>query len=192
MGTPGRDAGPVHICPLPPHRAGDRIQQLRFSVVDGRHRESFPYLPSPILLRSGFPYFNPSSSSTSPPPSRLPFPFPPTITQILTYHAMPFQVIAKQITYSGIISPPPSPSIRQTWTDFLFEESRRRLATVYRVVNMLVYFEPAALCDLQSDLLLAPLPCHKNLWEAGTEMEMGGGGAEGERREGCSVWTCNR
>jgi hypothetical protein len=40
---------------------------------------------------------------------------------------------------------------------------------VYRVVNMLIYFEPAAMCDIPADLLLAPLPAKKQLWEAGDE-----------------------
>ena len=31
---------------------------------------------------------------------------------------------------------------------------------------MLVYFEPAAMCTLQEDLILAPLPARKQLWEA--------------------------
>jgi hypothetical protein len=31
---------------------------------------------------------------------------------------------------------------------------------------MLVYFEPAAMCDMQSELLIAPLPAKKQLWEA--------------------------
>ncbi|KFY91853.1 hypothetical protein V498_05290, partial [Pseudogymnoascus sp. VKM F-4517 (FW-2822)] len=53
------------------------------------------------------------------------------------------------------------------WEDWLFEESRRRLCVIYQVVNMLVYFEPADLCDLQNDLILAPLPAKKQLWEAG-------------------------
>lgn len=34
---------------------------------------------------------------------------------------------------------------------------------------MLVYFEPAKMCDLQTDLILAPLPEKKQLWEAGDE-----------------------
>jgi hypothetical protein len=34
---------------------------------------------------------------------------------------------------------------------------------------MLVYFEPAALCDLQKDLAIAPLPAKKQLWEASSE-----------------------
>lgn len=34
---------------------------------------------------------------------------------------------------------------------------------------MLIYFEPAAMCDLQKDLVLAPLPAKKQLWEAGNE-----------------------
>ena len=34
---------------------------------------------------------------------------------------------------------------------------------------MLVYFEPAGKCNLQTDLILAPLPAKKQLWEAGDE-----------------------
>lgn len=34
---------------------------------------------------------------------------------------------------------------------------------------MLVYFEPAKICDLQKDLILAPLPAKKQLWEATNE-----------------------
>ena len=41
-----------------------------------------------------------------------------------------------------------------------------RLCLVYRVVNMLVYFEPASLCNLQPDLVIAPLPARRQLWEA--------------------------
>ena len=40
---------------------------------------------------------------------------------------------------------------------------------VYQVVNMLVYFEPAALCELHAGLILAPLPAKRQLWEAGDE-----------------------
>ena len=46
---------------------------------------------------------------------------------------------------------------------------------------MLVYFEPAAMCDLQRDLILAPLPAKKQLWEAGDEF---GWMAESEREPG--------
>ncbi|KAH8701693.1 hypothetical protein BGW36DRAFT_371332 [Talaromyces proteolyticus] len=56
------------------------------------------------------------------------------------------------------------------WKDWIFEESRRRLAVVLRIVNMLVYFEPAALCELRTDLIIAPLPAKKQLWEAGNEV----------------------
>ena len=31
---------------------------------------------------------------------------------------------------------------------------------------MLIYFEPAAMCDLQRDLAIGPLPGRKQLWEA--------------------------
>ncbi|KAF2759899.1 hypothetical protein EJ05DRAFT_474937 [Pseudovirgaria hyperparasitica] len=56
------------------------------------------------------------------------------------------------------------------WKDWIFEESRRRLCIIYRVVNMLVYFEPAAICELQTDLAIAPLPSKKPLWEANNEV----------------------
>ncbi|KAF2727964.1 hypothetical protein EJ04DRAFT_450276 [Polyplosphaeria fusca] len=57
-------------------------------------------------------------------------------------------------------------STNANWKEWLFLESRQRLAIVYRVVNMLVYFEPSTFCTLQSDLILAPLPSKKQLWES--------------------------
>ncbi|KAI9708235.1 MAG: hypothetical protein M1820_004189 [Bogoriella megaspora] len=57
-----------------------------------------------------------------------------------------------------------------SWEDWVFEESKRRLCVVYQVMGMLVYFEPAAMCDLQQwNLILAPLPARKQLWEASDE-----------------------
>ncbi|KAL2287515.1 hypothetical protein FJTKL_04955 [Diaporthe vaccinii] len=44
---------------------------------------------------------------------------------------------------------------------------------VYRVVNMLVYFDPSAMCHLPDDLVLAPLPARRQLWEAGNESAWG-------------------
>lgn len=49
---------------------------------------------------------------------------------------------------------------------------------------MLVYFEPAAMCDLQTDLILAPLPAKKQLWEAGDEFVWK---AESEREPGAPI-----
>ncbi|KAG6364544.1 hypothetical protein INS49_006145 [Diaporthe citri] len=43
------------------------------------------------------------------------------------------------------------------------------LGVVYRVLNMLIYFDPAAMCYLPDDLVLAPLPARRQLWEAGDE-----------------------
>lgn len=37
------------------------------------------------------------------------------------------------------------------------------------MINMLIYFDPAAMCPLPDDLILAPLPARKQLWEAGDE-----------------------
>ena len=82
-------------------------------------------------------------------------------------------IISQQLAWSDIACKEDL-SVRKhgsegSWTDWVFEESRRRLAVIYRVVNMLVYFEPAAMCTLQTDLILAPLPARKQLWEAGDE-----------------------
>lgn len=55
------------------------------------------------------------------------------------------------------------------WKDWIFEESSRRLCTINQVLNMIVYFEPAMMCDMHLGLLLAPLPAKKQLWEANSE-----------------------
>ena len=55
---------------------------------------------------------------------------------------------------------------RPSWENWILEESRRRLSLVMRIINMLVYFQPVNLCTLPKDLLLAPLPARKRLWEA--------------------------
>lgn len=55
---------------------------------------------------------------------------------------------------------------------------------IYQVVNMLVYFEPAAICGKPTDLLLAPLPSKKQLWEANDEFVWK---AESEREPGTRV-----
>jgi hypothetical protein len=34
---------------------------------------------------------------------------------------------------------------------------------------MLVFFEPSSMCDLPEDLVIAPLPAKRQLWEAGDE-----------------------
>ncbi|RAH69825.1 uncharacterized protein BO66DRAFT_375014 [Aspergillus aculeatinus CBS 121060] len=57
-----------------------------------------------------------------------------------------------------------------SWNDWLFEESRRRLCVIYQVVSMLVYFDPAAMCEHPTDLVLSPLPARRQLWEAGDEL----------------------
>ncbi|KAJ5640974.1 hypothetical protein N7528_000599 [Penicillium herquei] len=75
-------------------------------------------------------------------------------------------IIAQCLTQKDIAK---NYSREQNWRDWLYEESRRRLAVIYRVVNMLVYFDPASMCNLPSDLVLAPLPARKGLWEASDE-----------------------
>ncbi|KAK2785637.1 hypothetical protein FQN52_008324 [Onygenales sp. PD_12] len=77
------------------------------------------------------------------------------------------KVIAKQLNCSDITSMY-SRKI-SSWKDWIFEESKRRLCVIYGVVNMLVYFEPATMCNLQADIIIAPLPVKKQLWEAADE-----------------------
>ncbi|OOQ83247.1 hypothetical protein PEBR_36153 [Penicillium brasilianum] len=57
-------------------------------------------------------------------------------------------------------------SLDQKWEDWIFEESERRLCAICRIVNLLVYFEPASMCDMSSVFVVAPLPAPKGLWEA--------------------------
>ncbi|KAJ5702794.1 hypothetical protein N7488_010342 [Penicillium malachiteum] len=100
-------------------------------------------------------------------------------------------IIAQCLTQKDIAN---NYSREQNWRDWLYEESRRRLAVIYRVVNMLVYFDPAAMCNLPSDLVLAPLPAKKGLWEASDEYSWAleskkdptAGFGSGENRRACS------
>ncbi|KAE8550234.1 hypothetical protein EYB25_006455 [Talaromyces marneffei] len=57
------------------------------------------------------------------------------------------------------------------WQKWIFAESSRRLCIIYRVINMLIYFEPAGMCEThETGLVLAPLPAKKQLWEASDEI----------------------
>lgn len=61
--------------------------------------------------------------------------------------------------------------LEPNWKQWVFRESRRRLAVLYRVVNMLIYFDPVAMCDLPAEFILAPLPAKRQLWEASDELK---------------------
>nr|POE90240.1 hypothetical protein CFP56_20707 [Quercus suber] len=69
--------------------------------------------------------------------------------------------------------------VHSDWREWIFKESLRRVCVIYQIANMLVYFEPAAMCEKPLDFFLAPLPARKQLWEAGdalswrTEVEKG-------------------
>jgi hypothetical protein len=47
----------------------------------------------------------------------------------------------------------------------------KRICLVYRVMNMIVYFEPGKLCDIKSEDIPVLLPTKKQLWEAGDEFQ---------------------
>lgn len=56
-----------------------------------------------------------------------------------------------------------------TWEDWITLESLRRICTAFQVIDLLVFFDPAALCEHPPELVLAPLPAKKQLWEAPDE-----------------------
>ncbi|EED15915.1 conserved hypothetical protein [Talaromyces stipitatus ATCC 10500] len=57
------------------------------------------------------------------------------------------------------------------WHDWILEESGRRICVIYQVLNLLVYFEPADMCDShKSGLIITHLPSRKQLWEASDEV----------------------
>ncbi|KAK4241289.1 hypothetical protein C8A03DRAFT_12404, partial [Achaetomium macrosporum] len=76
--------------------------------------------------------------------------------------------IAEPLGHTGTM--PSDSDSELSWDDWIFEESKRRICVIYQVVDMLVFWEPAALCDIRkTDLLLAPLPARRQLWEARDE-----------------------
>ncbi|GAM37301.1 hypothetical protein TCE0_023r07116 [Talaromyces pinophilus] len=57
------------------------------------------------------------------------------------------------------------------WQKWIYTESNRRLCIIYKIINMLIYFEPSGDCDSrETGLVLAPLPARKQLWEANDEI----------------------
>lgn len=88
-------------------------------------------------------------------------------------------------------SPSDKSALNVVWKNWIIEESRRRyaldypqhclakekyanfthrLCVLFQIVNMLVDFEPASLCDSHGEIVLAPLPAQKQLWEASDEV----------------------
>lgn len=53
------------------------------------------------------------------------------------------------------------------WENWILAESALRICVTYQVLNMLVYFEPAAMCDLKAAPLA--LPAKRQCWEAPNE-----------------------
>lgn len=78
------------------------------------------------------------------------------------------QILSQQFARSDL-APQAENEEDNTWREWLFRESRRRVTLIYRVINMLIYFEPSAACTLPTELLLAPLPAKKELWQAADE-----------------------
>ena len=44
-----------------------------------------------------------------------------------------------------------------------------RLCVLFQIINLLVHFEPASLCESDSEIALSPLPTQKQVWEASDE-----------------------
>ncbi|KAF2745978.1 hypothetical protein M011DRAFT_94579 [Sporormia fimetaria CBS 119925] len=58
-----------------------------------------------------------------------------------------------------------------SWGQWIYQESRRRVCILFRIINMLVCMEQTSACNTtgQPGLILAPLPARKQLWEAASE-----------------------
>jgi hypothetical protein len=84
--------------------------------------------------------------------------------------------VAQQLMMTDWLEPLIRPELTQSplrrdWLDWLFIESRRRLSILFRSIDLLVYFDPAAICPINSGLIFAPLPCHTAFWSARSEAE---------------------
>ncbi|ORY12875.1 hypothetical protein BCR34DRAFT_286370 [Clohesyomyces aquaticus] len=55
---------------------------------------------------------------------------------------------------------------QQSWQDWIFQESRRRVVTVARIMNLAINLDHAISCEPLDGFCLAPLPAKKTLWEA--------------------------
>ena len=69
---------------------------------------------------------------------------------------------------SNIATPLPTHnlSISERWQEWIYNESRQRLAVIFRTLTLLIHFDPTKMCNLQTDLFVAPLPAKRQLWEA--------------------------
>ncbi|KAH8657694.1 hypothetical protein BX600DRAFT_514253 [Xylariales sp. PMI_506] len=56
----------------------------------------------------------------------------------------------------------------RSWGEWVFNESRRRLATLARLINFVVDIDSAVKCYLLPGYVLVPLPSGRSTWEAGT------------------------
>lgn len=54
----------------------------------------------------------------------------------------------------------------QYWQQFLFQETRRRVVCVARIMNTAFCMDPALSCQALEGFALVPLPANKPLWNA--------------------------
>ena len=82
----------------------------------------------------------------------------------MKYHVAPSQMTAGK---TGFIKNPGEGTliIPITVPDSL-TNTYDRLAVIYRILNKLVFFDPAAMCDMPTEFVIAPLPAKRQLWEA--------------------------
>jgi hypothetical protein len=82
----------------------------------------------------------------------------------LTYH------VAASLRTTGKTGSTKSPGegiqIPQYCLRILPADHSGRLAVIYRILNKLIFFGPAAMCNMPSEFMIAPLPAKRQLWEA--------------------------
>lgn len=57
-----------------------------------------------------------------------------------------------------------------TFAEWIFHESRRRIATVARLINMVIDIDSAVVCSLLRGFVLVPLPTRQTVWRASNEI----------------------
>ena len=82
----------------------------------------------------------------------------------MTYHVAAIRLIAGKTGFTK--NPGEGTLIIPTSVPDSLTNTHDRLAIIYRILNKLVFFDPAAMCDMPTEFMIAPLPAKRQLWEA--------------------------
>jgi len=81
----------------------------------------------------------------------------------MTYHVAASQITAGK---TGFTKSPDEGTFHCDSRSGSLIDTHYRLAVIYRILNKLVFFGPAAMCDMPTEFVIAPLPAKRQLWDA--------------------------